>query len=701
MNFYEDLNMEKIVQKSAKIINEITKKNEEKFNSFKSKHFNKFFYNIINEQLKLRFINNKININDINKSDSIIKNEYLHKTIKKKNILNQNINLKIHKNINLLHYDDYDNILPKTISKEIINKQQKKDFNIFYPDSKSDKNNNEIDSKKENKIILKNNKIYINKGQNTIRNTLNTLSYQSEKSKDKKKCSRNLSYSQNEYKTLLNENNSVYKTSDFNYIYKNRNQQLPKDAVNGLLLFLKKNKKHLAKTSKYYNIYKKYKEFIDNSDENLDNSKKNNKISSRNINIGYYGRKPLDGFDLYDITFTYRNRYSNKSEKNRHELMLAELNKLKGYINKNKNEKYLIIKDFLNKYNINYKNQKQLTSFENFINNFNKSRMNNVLKPYLGIKEMILDILKEGEKININNDCKDYNSNSSSSYNSPYSNIVNNNLQYNQYESNIYKSPFLIRQKYLYSGKINTLNKHRILKIPKFYSEKNSQNKKYNTSNTSKYKNNRINNKKIKSFDLFESNSYLKKIEKQKILFRPNKVYSSNYNLIIDEIGDEIEKLNTSIKYDKQYKITEYLLKQNKRKKNNEKNFNFITQSSNKSIEEVFITSNKILLPNNISTNKTLNEKINNNEVKSITKSNMSNFSMDKIRRNSKKKVNHKINKLNIKPKYNDIEIEDIRKRLKLTEYIVLSNAKKKLMFQNLGKNELYECVNSININKK
>ena len=510
-----------------------------------------------------------------------------------------------------------------------------------------------------------------------------------------------MSYSQNEYKTLLNENNSVYKTSDFNYIYKNRNQQLPKDAVNGLLLFLKKNKKHLAKTSKYYNIYKKYKEFIDNSDENLDNSKKNNKISSRNINIGYYGRKPLDGFDLYDITFTYRNRYSNKSEKNRHELMLAELNKLKGYINKNKNEKYLIIKDFLNKYNINYKNQKQLTSFENFINNFNKSRMNNVLKPYLGIKEMILDILKEGEKININNDCKDYNSNSSSSYNSPYSNIVNNNLQYNQYESNIYKSPFLIRQKYLYSGKINTLNKHRILKIPKFYSEKNSQNKKYNTSNTIKYKNKRINNKKIKSFDLFESNSYLKKIEKQKILFRPNKVYSSNYNLIIDEIGDEIEKLNTSIKYDKQYKITEYLLKQNKRKKNNEKNFNFITQSSNKSIEEVFITSNKILLPNNISTNKTLNEKINNNEVKSITKSNMSNFSMDKIRRNSKKKVNHKINKLNIKPKYNDIEIEDIRKRLKLTEYIVLSNAKKKLMFQNLGKNELYECVNSININKK
>ena len=58
------------------------------------------------------------------------------------------------------------------------------------------------------------------------------------------------------------------------------------------------------------------------------------------------------------------------------------------------------------------------------------------------------------------------------------------------------------------------------------------------------------------------------------------------------------------------------------------------------------------------------------------------------------------INKLNLRPKLNKIEIEDVKKRLKLTEYIVYNNAKRRLMFEELGKNELYECVNNINNNK-
>ena len=58
------------------------------------------------------------------------------------------------------------------------------------------------------------------------------------------------------------------------------------------------------------------------------------------------------------------------------------------------------------------------------------------------------------------------------------------------------------------------------------------------------------------------------------------------------------------------------------------------------------------------------------------------------------------INKLNLRPPLNIIEVEDVKKRLKLTEYIVFNNAKRKLMFEELGKNELYECVNSNKANK-
>ena len=121
------------------------------------------------------------------------------------------------------------------------------------------------------------------------------------------------------------------------------------------------------------------------------------------MNVGYYGRKPLDGVDIYDTTSTYGYNYSNKSEKSRHELIIAELNRLKGYIEKNKNEKELFIKDFLNKHNISCEDKSKLDIFEKFLRNFNKNKNYNLLKPSLGIKEMILNIFEEGEKINLIN----------------------------------------------------------------------------------------------------------------------------------------------------------------------------------------------------------------------------------------------------------------------------------------------------------
>ena len=43
--------------------------------------------------------------------------------------------------------------------------------------------------------------------------------------------------------------------------------------------------------------------------------------------------KKVDVPLVYDISYTYKNNYSAKSEKNRHEYLLNEINKLKFYLN--------------------------------------------------------------------------------------------------------------------------------------------------------------------------------------------------------------------------------------------------------------------------------------------------------------------------------------------------------------------------------
>ena len=81
-------------------------------------------------------------------------------------------------------------------------------------------------------------------------------------------------------------------------------------------------------------------------------------------------------------------------------------------------------------------------------------------------------------------------------------------------------------------------------------------------------------------------------------------------------------------------------------------------------------------------------------KIKKKKRNNKMNFSCDrnKYKRSNKRKITDIIiNKLNLKPE--KIEIDEIRKKLKLTEYIVFNHAKKKLAFDKLGKKELYECV--------
>ena len=695
---HETVNIEKTKQR---IINNSLKKklnsDINEFNTFKYKHFNNFFYNIINDKLtQINQINNSSNKND-NIIHSIINSDYIPKSFNKKLFLNYHANTKNNdKNKSVINNN---NSLFKSESKDKINF---KNYNNSY-------------FKNQKKILPNISPKYINKGQNTIPNIITNIKGEKPKYKIN---SRNISFIQKENTDKsIDEDNQQYKTFESNFIFRNKIQQLPKDAVNNLLIFLRKNKKHLARTSKYYNIYKEYKHFID--EKNLENTNvngsNNKKFDSKNISKGYYGRKPLEGIDIFDITPIYGNQYNNKSEKNRHELIIDELNKLKGYIESNKNEKELIIKDFLNKHNINCDDKNKLISFEKFLKNFNKNKFYNLLKPYLGIKEMLINILEEGEKINIienNNENAKFN-NSLSSQTIKSSKIVDGN-NFKSYETNIYNSPdFIIKENINNTEKYNNYKNKNIelLNI-------NSNDDTLNNINNHNIMVNKI--KKKKTFDLFDTNSYLKHIEKQTKLHCPIKNYSSNYNLIIEDLGEELGKLSLNIQKKKQQ--NPIIKKKNKNNLNTNINtniHNFNTQTTNKSIEDIFITSNKTFSPNNLSGNKKNGEGIksfsdneqnfvfnkNNilngkNKIKIVKKQskNKYNFSFDKFRRiNEKKKTPIIINKLNLKPKLNNIELEDIKKRLKLTEYIVYNNAKRQLLYEELGKNELYECVNNIN----
>ena len=106
----------------------------------------------------------------------------------------------------------------------------------------------------------------------------------------------------------------------------------------------------------------------------------------------------------YDISSTYMNMYDNKSEQNRHEVLIQELCKLRAYLSKYKIENSTdVIKDFLIKHNIpnihKYSNY-QLMQFGRFVCQEDTYKMNSLLKPYMNVKDMINDILNNSENLN-------------------------------------------------------------------------------------------------------------------------------------------------------------------------------------------------------------------------------------------------------------------------------------------------------------
>lgn len=618
MSSYNNKNITKQSQKSSSNIvtsNALNENSGKIFNSIKFKHFNIFFKNYFNENLKSQLINYLSEKNN-NKSTSIFRNEYLNETLSEKTLSDFNDKkngLKLQKNnyttnkkINSigtlpLYNNNYNN--------ENITKYRSLDKLYLNKNNKSKINNKSSDI----------NSKYFSNISNNISNTPN----KNPKLKIDINSINILSQKKNNFCNTL-ETFANIKNDDKN---KNKIQQLPKDAANCLLLFLKKNKKYLQRTSKYHLIYKKYENIIDNIIDNIP-EKKNNYENF----LGYFKRQPMEGINVLDSAFLTWNNYSSKSEKQRHFHILSELTKLKGYIDKDKNKKIFFIKDFLHKYNIEY-NKNQIINFDNFLMNFNVKIYGNFFEPSLGIKEMINKIFIEGEKI-----AKNKKSN----------------------KNNITIPP--INLKHNFNKEKNNINS---MEEKKQDIESYFQYNKTNQINRNKYQ---------KNLNLSDTNSYLKEMERQKLVDKPNKSYTSNYKLIMSDIKKELNQIETEIIKEKQYKNNFPNLPH----KNYQNKMSTFYPNRIKKSDELFITGDNYM---------------DNNYRNSSDKKDFLTPNYKNRRKNNKKATQKIINKLNDMRCFNKVELKDVKRRLKLTEYIMYNKAKHKMKLEELGKDELYEYM--------
>ena len=119
----------------------------------------------------------------------------------------------------------------------------------------------------------------------------------------------------------------------------------------------------------------------------------------------YYGQHRIKGMPYYyDISSTYMNNYKNKSEHKRHEILIEELSKLRSYLQEYPNNNNVeIIKDFLITHNIEnvdkYTNY-QLIQVGKFVCQNDIYKINSLLKPYMNVKNMIYDILENSVTLN-------------------------------------------------------------------------------------------------------------------------------------------------------------------------------------------------------------------------------------------------------------------------------------------------------------
>ena len=397
---------------------------------------------------------------------------------------------------------------------------------------------------------------------------------------------------------------------------------------------------------------------------------------------GYFGRKIKTDFPcLIDISSTFYNNYANKSEKGRHEVVLNELNKLKAFILNDPKNKIHIFKNFLIKFsfkNIAQLSDEQIKSICDFICINDNDVLFHLIKPYYKSKDIISDLINN--LINLIKDNRDIS--------------FNEKAEKGESQENENKNDGLLLKIKLNK---NIKNKKQLSKnLIKMKKMSKTQNYFYNKMLKETYKSpfytpfqshkvaeNKIKNKNF--VDLDDTRSLLKLLSYQKKIQLPNRHYSLDNNLLINEISKEIRDLKNNFDKSKTKNIfNKYSLIKNKGIFNSSIEDKKMESSIDKNI---FSKTCVKFIKNKTKQNKIEKNPPNMNII-SLNSKNLeklrnlvSNSKIIDNRNNSKDKEN-KLNEINERMYYKQINYEfgykQIKDLYKITEVAALTFAKKK-----------------------
>ena len=433
------------------------------------------------------------------------------------------------------HFSNYLFNLMMTTYNDYISNQNEPENNLKISPTKKDSSTNKNIHNNKNDIIQRNQKIYNPRKFKSLRNLDYHFKYKAPQFKnftkktlmnDNEKNEEN--YSQNIFTNRTENNKEIDKHSKY---FENIEKYDPMKISNNFLKF-NASKEYSKLSQKLENINKK---------ENIKeiNNKAKIKLAKNNIKNsiieGYFGRRmKTDVPCLFDISSTFYNNYSNKSEKERHEVILNEINKLKAFLFNDPKNKIQIFKNFLIRFN--YKNieklsEEQFLSICNFICLNDNDVLFHLIKPYFKSKDIITDLInnlviliRENKDITPERKTDKFDSQE----------ILNNNDD----------GP-LLKSKLNKNGFKNLFKSKKMSKTQNYFYNK-MKRETYNSPLYVPFKSHReMENKVMKKnfFDLSNTNSLLKFLNYQKKIQLPNKYYSLDNNLLINEISKEIREL--------------------------------------------------------------------------------------------------------------------------------------------------------------
>ena len=458
-----------------------------------------------------------------------------------------------------------------------------------------EKINSSLESQKANKKILNN--IYPRKFKSkkkldyhfkykapqfnnfTKNNFINRDFYDKSKVQDKDKMSENCSLNilNDSKKTKKNKEN---KEKDFNeneFEYKVKYD--PNKISNNFIKF--------NAGKEYSKLSQKLEKNNENEKKKEINNKKKIKLSKKNIRNsiieGYFGRKTKSNMPyLFDISATFYNNYSNKSEKGRHEVILNELNKLKAFIINDPKNKIQIFKNFLIRFN--YNNIEDLTDEEiilicDFICIHDNDILFHLIKPYYKSKDIISDLINNlkfivRDKKDIILDKSNERLDSQEMFNNNDDSLLKTKIKKN------------IKNK---KPEIKNLIKSKKMSKTQNYFYNKMRRETYISPNFIPFKSHRIkdnNSKNNNMVNLDDTNSKLKFLSYQKQIQLPNKHFSLDDNLLINEISKEIRQLKEN--FDKSISGNQL----NKFSMLKKKGFSHLPVSDNKINSELKINDN-------------------------------------------------------------------------------------------------------------